>query len=72
MQENVTHASFEKYVQPFTYFNLSVLSVDKNRLDDSLVYLNKIKNFKEYDHEDRLQLQIRTLTKRIEYKRTLK
>ena len=71
INQNEKQIGFEKYVQPFSYFNLSSLCVDKLRLDDAVFYLNKVKNFKDYDHEDRLQLQIRTLTQRIEYKRSL-
>ena len=69
--ENEKQISFEKYVQPFAYFNLSSLCIDNNRLDEALAYLNRIKNFKDYDHEDRLLLQIRTLNQRIEYKKSM-
>jgi hypothetical protein len=71
IHENEKQISFERYVQPFGYFNLSMLYVDNGRLDDALFCLNKAKSFKDYDHEDRLQLQIRTLSSRIEYKKSL-
>lgn len=69
--DNEKQATFEKYVLPFSYFNLSALYVDKNNLDIATQYLNKVKLYKDYDHEDRLLLQVQTLNRRIEYKKSL-
>lgn len=57
---------FGKYVLPLTHFHLSSYYVDTGAYDLAKTHLNKARDsYKDYELEDRIQTQIRSLQRRI-------
>jgi len=60
------HAPFGKYIMPLTHFHLSTYYTDSNQYDLAKSHLNKARDgYKDYELEDRIQTQIRSLQRRI-------
>jgi hypothetical protein len=62
-------SSLSRYVQPYAHLQLSILYTEMSDWNSALHHLNKSKSYKDYDLEDRLQIQMRTLQRRIDHKR---
>lgn len=57
---------FGKYVLPLSHFHLSTFYADNKQYDLAKIHLNKARdNYKDYELEDRIQAQIRSLQRRI-------
>jgi hypothetical protein len=60
--------SFGKYVLPCAHYELSTYHTDQNDLPTAKGYLSKARdNFKDYELENRIQTQIKSLQKRIKH-----
>jgi hypothetical protein len=64
-------SSLTRYVQPYANIQLSCLYMNMSNWPSATHYLNKARSFKDYDLEDRLQIQMRTIQRRIDYKTSL-
>lgn len=57
---------FGKYILPLAHFHLSTFYTDSNQYDLAKSHLNKARDgYKDYELEDRIQTQIRSLQRRI-------
>jgi hypothetical protein len=63
--------SISKYLHPYANLQLCCLSIEKNDLNAASSYLAKAKNYKDYELEDRLQIQMRCVQRRLDYKKSL-
>ena len=63
--------SISKYLHPYANIQLCCLSIDNKDLNSANAYLAKAKTYKDYELEDRIQIQMRCIQRRIDYKKTL-
>jgi hypothetical protein len=63
-------SSTSKYVRPFAYFQLSNIYCTQGDLNMATNQLEKCLKFKDYELEDRIQMQIRITKRLVEYKKS--
>jgi predicted negative regulator of RcsB-dependent stress response len=66
--DNEKQQAFGKYALPYSNFQLATMATNDKRFDEAKAYLNKAKdNYKDYELENRLQTQLKSLQRRIKY-----
>ena len=71
MARDENQSTLSRYVQPYANTQLSCLYIDASNWQSAVYYLSKAKSFKDYDLEDRLQIQMRTMQRRINHQKAI-
>ena len=59
---------FGKYVQPYAHYQLANYYTNEKEYDQAKIHANKARdNFKDYELENRIQTQIKSLQRRLKY-----
>jgi predicted negative regulator of RcsB-dependent stress response len=67
-EDEAKKAPFGKYILPYANFKLANLYTDEKNYEQAKIYLNKARdNYKDYEMDDRIQTQIRSLQRRIKH-----
>lgn len=67
-EDEAKKAPFGKYILPYAHFKLATLYTNDKNYDQAKVHLHKSRdNYKDYELDDRIQTQIRSLQRRIKH-----
>ena len=67
-EDEAKKAPFGKYILPYAHFKLATMYTNNKEFDLAKVHLNKARDgYKDYELDDRLQTQVRSLQRRIKH-----
>jgi len=67
-EDEAKKAPFGKYILPYAHFKLATMYTNMKEYEQAKVYLNKARDgYKDYELDDRLQTQVRSLQRRIKH-----